>query len=33
MWTPEWGMSELTATCPELAPPGWYLYVANAVPK
>ncbi len=26
-------MSELTATCPELAPPGWYLCVACAVPK
>lgn len=26
-------MGELTATCPELAPPGWYLYVAYAVPK
>jgi phytoene desaturase len=26
-------LGELTATCPELAPPGWYLYVAYAVPK
>lgn len=26
-------MGELTATCPELAPPGWYQYVAYAVPK
>lgn len=26
-------MGELTATCPELAPPGWYLYVAYIVPK
>src|SRR5690606_3043760 len=26
-------MGELTATCPELAPPGWHLYVAYAVPK
>ena len=26
-------MGELTATCPELAPAGWYLYVAYAVPK
>jgi phytoene desaturase len=26
-------MGELSATCPELAPPGWYLYVAYAVPK
>ncbi len=26
-------MGELTATCPELAPPGWYMYVAYAVPK
>ncbi len=25
-------MGELTATCPELAPPGWFLYVAYAVP-
>ncbi|RYX91452.1 MAG: NAD(P)/FAD-dependent oxidoreductase [Comamonadaceae bacterium] len=25
-------MGELTATCPELAPAGWYLYVAYAVP-
>jgi phytoene dehydrogenase-like protein len=25
-------MGELTATCPELAPPGWYQYVAYAVP-
>ena len=24
---------ELTATCPEMAPPGWYLYVAYVVPK
>ena len=26
-------MGELTATCPELAPAGWHLYVAYAVPK
>lgn len=26
-------LGELTATCPELAPPGWHLYVAYAVPK
>ncbi len=26
-------MGELTATCPELAPAGWYQYVAYAVPK
>lgn len=26
-------MGELTATCPELAPPGWYMYVAYAVPR
>ena len=26
-------LGELTATCPELAPPGWYLYVAYAVPR
>ncbi len=26
-------MGELTATCPELAPAGWLLYVAYAVPK
>lgn len=26
-------MGELTATCPELAPAGWYMYVAYAVPK
>ena len=25
-------MANLTATCPELAPPGWHLYVAYAVP-
>ena len=25
-------LGELTATCPELAPTGWYLYVAYAVP-
>jgi phytoene desaturase len=25
-------MGELTATCPELAPAGWHLYVAYAVP-
>ena len=25
-------MGELTATCPELAPEGWHLYVAYAVP-
>jgi phytoene desaturase len=24
---------DLTATCPELAPPGWHLYVAYSVPK
>ncbi len=24
---------ELTATCPELAPPGWFMYVAFSVPK
>lgn len=26
-------MATMTATCPELAPPGWHLYVAYAVPK
>lgn len=26
-------MGELTATCPELAPSGWYQYVAYAVPR
>ena len=26
-------MGELTATCPELAPPGWHQYVAYAVPR
>ena len=26
-------LGELTATCPELAPEGWHLYVAYAVPK
>lgn len=26
-------LGELTATCPELAPPGWYLHVAYSVPK
>lgn len=26
-------MGELTATCPEIAPEGWYQYVAYAVPK
>jgi phytoene dehydrogenase-like protein len=26
-------MAAMTATCPELAPPGWHLYVAYAVPK
>lgn len=26
-------LGELTATCPELAPAGWYLYVAYLVPK
>jgi phytoene desaturase len=26
-------MGELTATCPEIAPPGWHQYVAYAVPK
>ena len=25
-------MANLSATCPELAPPGWHLYVAYAVP-
>jgi phytoene dehydrogenase-like protein len=25
-------MANLTASCPELAPPGWHLYVAYAVP-
>jgi len=25
-------IANLTATCPELAPPGWHLYVAYAVP-
>lgn len=25
-------MANMTATCPELAPPGWHLYVAYAVP-
>ena len=25
-------LGELTATCPEMAPPGWHLYVAYAVP-
>ncbi len=25
-------MANLTATCPELAPPGWHLYVAYGVP-
>ena len=25
-------MGELTATCPEIAPPGWFQYVAYAVP-
>ena len=25
-------LGELTATCPELAPAGWYLYVAYLVP-
>lgn len=24
---------EMTATCPEMAPPGWHLYVAYVVPK
>ena len=26
-------LGELTATCPELAPPGWFQYVAYAVPR
>jgi len=26
-------MGELTATCPELAPAGWHMYVAYAVPR
>jgi phytoene desaturase len=26
-------VGDLTATCPELAPPGWHLYVAYSVPK
>ncbi len=26
-------LAELTATCPELAPTGWYQYVAYAVPR
>ena len=26
-------VGELTATCPELAPPGWYLHVAYSVPR
>ena len=26
-------MATMTAACPELAPPGWHLYVAYAVPK
>ena len=26
-------MGELTATCPELAPPGWHQYVAYGVPR
>jgi phytoene desaturase len=26
-------LGELTATCPELAPPGWHLHVAYSVPK
>ncbi|HSW13999.1 MAG TPA: NAD(P)/FAD-dependent oxidoreductase [Solimonas sp.] len=26
-------LGELTATCPEMAPAGWYLYVAYLVPK
>lgn len=26
-------LGELTATCPELAPPGWHQYVAYAVPR
>lgn len=26
-------MGELTATCPEMAPQGWHLYVAYVVPK
>lgn len=25
-------MANMTATCPEMAPPGWHLYVAYAVP-
>jgi phytoene dehydrogenase-like protein len=26
-------VGDLTATCPELAPPGWHLYVAYSVPR
>jgi phytoene desaturase len=26
-------VGDLTTTCPELAPPGWHLYVAYSVPK
>ncbi|MVU80917.1 NAD(P)-binding protein [Nocardia sp. ET3-3] len=26
-------VANLTATCPELAPPGWHLYVGTGVPK
>lgn len=26
-------LGDLTATCPELAPPGWHLYVAYSVPR
>lgn len=26
-------MGEMTAMCPEMAPPGWHLYVAYAVPR
>ncbi len=26
-------MATMSATCPEMAPPGWHLYVAYAVPK
>lgn len=26
-------MATMTASCPEMAPPGWHLYVAYAVPK
>ncbi len=26
-------LGELTATCPEMAPPGWHLHVAYSIPK